>query len=290
MDTMMDETRRVGVVGCGIMGAGIVEVCAVSGLDVTVAVSRPASEVAGRRRLEASLDKAVTRGKLTAAGRDVALGRVRFTTDLDDLADRQVLIETITEHEPTKLEVFAALDRAVVDPDAILASNTSSIPITRLSRATKRPSHVVGLHFFNPVPVLPLVEVVRSLLTDDKVYERAEVFARDVLGKRTIRSPDRSGFVVNTLFIPFLLAAVRMVESGFAPAEVVDQAMVDGCAHPLGPLRVVDLVGIDTITAAATALYEEFKEPLYAPPPLLLRMVEGGLLGRKSGRGFYTYA
>jgi 3-hydroxybutyryl-CoA dehydrogenase len=177
----------------------------------------------------------------------------------------------------------------VTDPDAVLASNTSSIPIMKLAMATDRPEHVIGIHFFNPVPILPLVELVPSLLTSKAVVEQATDFASGSLGKHVIESPDRAGFVVNALLIPYLLSAIRMLESGFATAEHIDNGMVQGCAHPMGPLALADLIGLDTVMAVAMSMYEEFKEPLYAPPPMLSRMVDAGLLGRKSGRGFHQY-
>lgn len=281
---------RVGVVGSGIMGTGIAELCAKAGLDVRVVVFSESSLQTAPRRLAASLDRGVAKGKLTAEERDAALGRVSFTRDLGELADRWLVIEAVKEDEQLKLDLFAALDKIVEDPDAILATNTSSIPVVRLAAATRHPGRVIGMHFFNPVPVLPLVELVDSVLTDEAVSARALVFVRDVLGKKPIASPDRAGFLVNALLFPYLLSAVRMVESGLATAEVVDQGMVQGCSHPMGPLRLADLIGLDTTVSIAQAMYEEFKEPLYAPSPLLLRMVEGGLLGKKSGRGFYTYA
>ena len=188
-----------------------------------------------------------------------------------------------------RADIPAKLDEVIRDPDAVLASNTSSIPIMKLGVATQRPSQVIGIHFFNPVPVLNLVELVPSLLTSPDTVERAERFATDVLHKKVIRSQDRAGFVVNALLIPYLLAAMRMVESGFATVEDIDVAMIEGCGHPMGPLRLTDLIGLDTTQAVAESLYDEFKEPLYSPPPLLSRMVEAGLLGRKSGRGFYDY-
>ncbi|MEV7729923.1 3-hydroxybutyryl-CoA dehydrogenase [Streptomyces sp. NPDC087917] len=288
--TAVTSIDRVGVVGSGIMGTGIAELCAKSGLNVKVAVFSETSLAAAPQRLAASLDRGVARGKLTPEERDAALARVTFTRDLGDLADRQLVVEAVKEDEQLKLEVFATLDKVVEDPDAILASNTSSTPIARLAAATGRPAQVLGIHFFNPVPALPLVELVSSVLTDEAVAERALVFVRDVLGKKPIAAPDRAGFLVNALLFPYLLAAVRMVESGLATPEVIDQGMVQGCSHPMGPLRLADLIGLDTTVSIAQAMYEEFKEPLYTPPPLLLRMVEGGLLGKKSGRGFYTYA
>jgi 3-hydroxyacyl-CoA dehydrogenase len=283
------DIGRVGVAGSGIMGTGIAELCAKAGLDVTVAVFSESSLTTAPRRLAASLDRGVAKGRLTSRERDAALERVSFTRDLAELADRRLVIEAVKEDEQLKLDLFATLDKIVEDPDAILATNTSSIPVVRLSAATRRPGQVLGMHFFNPVPALPLVELVPSVLTDETVSARALVFVRDVLGKKPIASPDRAGFLVNALLFPYLLSAVRMVESGLATVEVVDEGMVRGCSHPMGPLRLADLIGLDTTVSIARAMYEEFKEPLYAPPPLLLRMVEGGLLGKKSGRGFYTY-
>lgn len=281
--------ERVGVVGGGLMGCGIAEVCARAGVDVLLAASRTDSMRTARERVTRSLDKAVSRGKLTAVDRDHALARVGFTADLAELADRQLVIESITEDEVAKTGLFAALGKITQETGAILASNTSSISITRLARASQRPERVLGIHFFNPAPVLPLVELVSCLHTDEVVGDRAERFVADTLGKRPIRVPDRAGFVVNALLMPYLLAAVRMVEAGIASAEMVDDGMELGCSHPMGPLRLADLVGLDVVAAIGEALYAEFREPLYAPPPLLARMIEGGLLGRKTGRGFYTY-
>jgi 3-hydroxybutyryl-CoA dehydrogenase len=281
--------ERVGVVGGGLMGAGIAEVSARGGLDVVVREVDERAWAASRARIEKSLDRAVASGKIGTDARTETLGRLRFTDDLYALADRDLVVEAVVEDEVEKLAVFALLDKVVESSDAILASNTSSIPIMRLAAATSRPTSVVGLHFFNPVPVLPLVELVPSLLTSLETRERAAAFARDRLGKSVIVSQDRAGFIVNMLLIPYLLSAVRMLESGFATAEDIDTGMVAGCAHPMGPLALADLIGLDTTLAVTRSLYEEFKEPLYAAPPLLLRMVEAGLLGRKSGRGFYQY-
>ena len=279
---------RIGVVGSGIMGAGIAEVAARSGCDVVVReVTRELAE-AGRDRIAASLERAVTRGKLAAADRDATLDRIRATTSLDDLADRDLVIEAVVEDEPTKTALYRELS-AIVRPDCVLASNTSSIPISRLAAAAKGPERVLGMHFFNPVPVLPLVELVPSLRTGQSTVDSARAFAEDRLGKKTVLCKDRAGFVVNALLIPYLLAAIRMVEAGVATAEDVDTAMVAGANHPMGPLALTDLIGLDTTAAVAVSMYEEFKEPLYAAPPLLLRMVEAGLLGRKSGRGFFSY-
>ncbi|KOX21834.1 3-hydroxybutyryl-CoA dehydrogenase [Saccharothrix sp. NRRL B-16348] len=285
----MTEIKKVGVVGCGTMGAGIVEVAARAGLDVLVAVSRPASEAAGRARLTASLDKAVRKEKISEAERDAALSAVAFTTDLADLADRQLVVEATTEDEDAKLSVLRRIDAAVEAPDVILASTTSSIPISRLAKASTRPERVIGVHFFNPVPAMPLVELIGSLLTDPDVYARTETFVADTLRKQPVRSGDRAGFIVNALLIPYLLAGIRMVESGFSCAEDVDKAMTLGCAHPMGPLALADLIGLDTVSAIADAMYDEFHEPHYSPPHLLLRMVDAGLLGRKTGRGFHIY-
>jgi len=283
------EFERIGVVGCGLMGSGIAEVCARAGLDVIVREIDAGAAEAGRGRLIASLDRGVRSGKLSEEERDAAVSRLSFTTDLGDLADRQLVVEAVIEDEALKTEVFSTLDKVVIDDGAILASNTSSIPVMKLGIATSRPEQVLGIHFFNPVPVLRLVEIVTSLMTSPQTVERAEGFATGVLEKRVIRSQDRAGFVVNALLVPYLLSAIRMMESGFATADDIDTGMVEGCNHPMGPLRLTDLIGLDTTLAVAQSLYEEFKEPLYAPPPLLSRMVEAGLLGRKTGRGFYEY-
>ncbi|MGH9178497.1 MAG: 3-hydroxybutyryl-CoA dehydrogenase [Acidimicrobiales bacterium] len=281
--------QRVGVVGCGLMGSGIAEISARAGLDVVVREVDEDAVAAGRERIETSMARAVRRGKLAAEEAGAALGRLQYTTDLGEMAGRQLVIEAVTESEVAKLEVFAALDKVVADPDAILASNTSSIPIMRLAMATGRPGQVVGLHFFSPVPVLKLVELVPSLMTTEATVTRARDVAEQVLDKRVIISKDRAGFVVNALLIPYIISAIRMLESGFATEEDIDSGMVLGCNHPMGPLALADFIGLDTTRAAAQSLYDEFKEPLYAPPPLLARMVEAGLLGRKTGRGFYPY-
>ncbi|MFC7614642.1 3-hydroxybutyryl-CoA dehydrogenase [Actinokineospora soli] len=280
---------RVGVVGSGLMGSGIAEVCARSGVDVVVAEVTSAALDAGRARIEKSLDRGVRNGKLSEEDRAAALGRLRFTTDLSDFADRQFVVEAVAEIEAVKTEVFATLDKVVEDQDAVFASNTSSIPIMKLGMATGRPQQVVGVHFFNPVPVMKLVELVPSLLTAEQTKDRAKDFVEGVLGKEVIASQDRAGFVVNALLVPYLLSAIRMLESGFASAEDIDKGMILGCAHPMGPLRLTDLIGLDTTKAIADSLYDEFKEPLYSAPPLLLRMVDAGLMGKKSGRGFYQY-
>lgn len=278
---------KVGVVGCGLMGAGIAEVSARAGSDVVVVEADAARAAAGLERLEKSLARAQERGKLADAGE--ILARLRVVTDLEVLSDRDLVVEAIVEEETAKASLFRALDRVVVNPEAILASNTSSIPIMKLAVVTNRPTHVLGIHFFNPVPVLSLVELVPSLLTSEDVITRSRAFVDDHLGKQPILCQDRAGFVVNALLIPFVLSSIRMLESGFATAEDIDRGLVLGAAHPQGPLALADLIGLDTTMAVAESLYEEFKEPLYAAPPLLQRMVSAGLLGRKAGRGFYTY-
>ena len=286
---MSEAIERVGVVGAGLMGAGIAEVAAKAGSSVLVCEMNAAAAAAGRDRIESSLDRAVDRGKLEASSRDAAIARVGFVTDLHDLADCQLVIEAVREIEEEKIEIFSTLGKALVDDEAIIASNTSSIPIMKLAMATSRPDHVVGLHFFNPVPVMRLVELIPSIVTDVDVVNRAEDYVTGVLDKHVIRSQDRAGFIVNALFVPYVISAIRMLESGFASAEDIDAGMVEGCSHPMGPLALADMIGLDTIEAVADSMYGEFKEPLYAPPPLLSRMVEANLLGRKTGRGFFSY-
>jgi 3-hydroxybutyryl-CoA dehydrogenase len=271
------------------MGSGIAEVCARAGADVVV-VERDADALdAGRQRVERSIARAVSSGKLSEEDAESARGNLSFAKRIDELADRTLVIEAVLEQEAEKEAVFRHLDEVVTSEDAILATNTSSIPIIKLAMATKRPEQVIGMHFFNPVPVLKLVEVISSLLTSQETAGRIRSFASDRLGKKVIASPDRAGFVVNALLIPYLLSAIRMLESGFASAEDIDTGMVIGCAHPLGPLALTDLIGLDTTLAVAESLYEEFKESHLAPPPLLSRMTQAGLLGRKSGQGFYSY-
>lgn len=285
----MSGIERVGVVGCGLMGSGIAEVCARAGLDVVVTEVSEDALKAGQVRVEKSLARAVRNGKLSDDDRAAALDRIRFTPDMGDFADRQLVVEAVAESEQAKTDVFTSLDKVVTDPAAVFASNTSSIPIMKLGMATSRPQQVIGIHFFNPVPVLKLVELVPSLLTSDETRTRAQAFAQGKLSKQVIMSQDRAGFVVNALLVPYLLSAIRMLESGFASAEDIDTGMIQGCAHPMGPLALTDLIGLDTTKAIAESMYAEFKEPLYSPPPLLLRMVDAGLLGKKSNRGFYDY-
>ena len=280
---------RVGVVGCGLMGSGIAEVSARAGVDVVVYEVNDEACDRGRQRISASVERAVKAGKLDAETRDEMLARISITTDFADFADRELVIEAIAENEEVKLQVFATLDAVVTSRDAILASNTSSIPIMKLAMATSRPEHVVGLHFFNPVPVLNLVELVPSLLTSPTTAQAARAFASEQLNQLVIDAQDRAGFIVNALLVPYLLSAIRMLESGFATASDIDTGTVVGLAHPMGPLALSDLIGLDTVLAIANSLYEEFRQDAFTPPPMLLRMVEAGLLGRKSGRGFYTY-
>jgi 3-hydroxybutyryl-CoA dehydrogenase len=285
-----DEIDRVGVLGCGLMGSGIAEVCARRGRDVVVVEADAVAADRGRARVEKSLDGALSRGKMTDAEHEAAMTKLFFTHEFDALLDRDLVVEAVSEDPTLKVAAFRRLDEVVKSPDAVLASNTSSIPIMKLATVTSRPEKVIGLHFFNPVPVLPLVELVPSLMTSEATTETVRGFATDVLGKHVIRSQDRAGFVVNALLIPYLLSAIRMLESGFATADDIDAGMVHGCAHPMGPLALADLIGLDTTMAVAESMYAEFKEPLYAPPPLLSRMVEAGLLGRKTGRGFHGYS
>jgi 3-hydroxybutyryl-CoA dehydrogenase len=282
--------ERAGVVGSGLMGSGIAEVLARAGLDVVVRDISEEAVAAGRGRIEKSLDRGVERGKLSAEERDAAVSRLHYTVDMADFADRQLVIEAASENEEIKKSIFAELDRIVTDPQAILASNTSSMPIIRFARSTERPERVLGIHFFNPAPVQPLVELVVSELTDPQVVDTIDAFATDVLKKVTIRAQDRPGFVVNALLIPFLFSAIRMLESGQATKEDIDTGMVNGCAHPMGPISLADRVGLDTCLFVGQSIYEETGDPAAKPPVLLSRMVDAGLLGMKSGRGFYDYS
>jgi 3-hydroxybutyryl-CoA dehydrogenase len=279
--------ERVGIVGCGLMGAGIAETAIRSGY--TTVVREVGAELAarGRARIEKSMQAAVEKGKLAAAARDAALARLSFTTSAADLSDCDLVVEAATENPALKEELFAALDR-ICKPAAILASNTSSIPIIELAAATGRPQRVVGLHFFNPVPVMKLVEVIRTIRTDDEVVAAARGFAES-LGKHPILARDRAGFVVNVLLVPYLLDAVRLLEQGVATRDDIDTGMKLGCGHPMGPLQLLDFIGVDTTCSIAEILFEEFKEPRYAPPTLLKQMTIAGLHGKKSGRGFYAY-
>ena len=282
-----EDVRTVGVVGCGLMGSGIVEVAARAGQDVVFLESNDELVDAGRGRIEDSTLRAVERNKLAEAERAEVLGRISGTTDAGDLAGVDLVIEAATEDRTTKLEIFRRLDE-ITRPDVVLASNTSSIPIVDLGAATKRPELVIGLHFFNPVPVMGLVEIVRAITTSDETVEFGRGYCV-ALGKTTVLSRDRAGFIVNTLLVPYLNDAVRMLEDGFATREDIDAAINLGLNHPMGPLRLADLIGLDTCVQIANVLYDEFKEPRFAAPPLLRRMVAAGRLGRKSGKGFYEY-
>jgi 3-hydroxybutyryl-CoA dehydrogenase len=280
---------RVGVIGGGLMGSGIAEVCARSGVDVTVVEADDERAERSRAAIERSLGRAVKSGKLDEDGKSTALEHLAVTSMFEDLEGVDAAIEAVVENEQLKRDVFRRLDALL--PDAqFLASNTSSVPIMKLGAETKHPGRVLGMHFFNPVPVLPLVELVTSIMTEPDTVENVRAFAEGTLGKQCIDSQDRAGFVVNALLIPYLLSAVRMYESGFASKEDIDQGMVLGCAHPMGPLRLSDLIGLDTLLAVSESLYDEFRDPATVAPALLNRMVEAGLLGRKSGRGFYDYS
>jgi 3-hydroxybutyryl-CoA dehydrogenase len=281
--------ERVGVVGCGVMGSGIATVCALAGVDTVVVEADPEAAEAGRRRVEDSLRRTARSRKLDEAALDAAMQRVRSSTELEELSDRSLVIEAVVESELEKIELFHQLDKILPNRDVVLASNTSSLPITKLAISTACPERVIGMHFFNPPSVLRLMELVPSLLTNEETIRRAEAFAVEELDRHVVRSKDHAGFIVNTLLCPYILSAIRMLDSGFATKEDIDAGMVHGCAHPLGPLALADLMGLDTTAAIARSLYEEFREPMYAPPPLLMRMVEAGLLGRKRGRGFYEY-
>lgn len=280
---------RVGVIGGGLMGGGIAEVATRSGVEVTLVEVDDARAERSRASIAKSLDRAVRSGRLSEEDRAGADDRLVVTASLDDVEGVDAAIEAIVESEEAKRALFARLDALL--PDAqFLASNTSSVPIMKLAAETTQPERVLGLHFFNPVPVLPLVELVRSIMTTPETLERARAFAEDTLGKTSIDSQDRAGFVVNALLVPYLLSAIRMYESGFASREDIDQGMVLGCAHPMGPLALADLIGLDTLLAVCASLYEEFRDTSSVAPALLNRMVEAGLLGRKSGRGFYDYS
>ncbi|MDX6726788.1 MAG: 3-hydroxybutyryl-CoA dehydrogenase [Baekduia sp.] len=279
---------RVGVVGAGFMGSGIAESVARAGLNVTL--FEPDADVLDRShdRIQLSVDRAVRRGKLDADGGRELLVRLDWSDHLARLADCQLVVEAVFEDPEVKGPIFQALDELLPET-AIIASNTSSIPIAELASWTRHPERVVGLHFFSPVPVMKLVEVVVGLDSSEETVQRAEAFAA-AIGKTSIRTKDRSGFIVNMLLVPYLMAAVRMYEDGFAAREDIDQGMKLGAGHPMGPLTLCDFIGLDVLYAVCDSLYEEFKRPEYAPPPLLKRMVVSGHHGRKTGRGFYEYA
>jgi 3-hydroxybutyryl-CoA dehydrogenase len=279
--------RGVGVVGAGFMGSGIAESVARAEIDVVVHEPEGAPLKRSREAIKKSVAKAVDRGKLEPDAAEALQNRITFSKDADALADAELVVEAVSEDARTKGELFQRLDQ-IVGEDAILASNTSSIPIAQIASWTTRPDRVLGLHFFSPVPVMKLVEVVRSLDTSDETVKRAGSFA-ETIGKHPIQTKDRSGFIVNMLLIPYLMAAITMYEDGFASREDIDDGMRLGAGHPMGPLQLCDFIGLDVMYAIGDSLYEEFKRPEYAPPPLLKRMVMAGHHGRKSGRGFYDY-
>ncbi|WP_280298702.1 3-hydroxybutyryl-CoA dehydrogenase [Nocardia neocaledoniensis] len=279
----------IGVIGGGTMGAGIAEVCAKAGSSVLVLETKQEFADAAQQRIAGSIGKGVARGKITQEEADAAIARVRVTLDMDEFADRDLVIEAAPEIESLKYEIFGKLDK-IVKPEGILATNTSSIPVIKVAGATQRPERVVGVHFFNPVPVMPLVEIISTLVTAPEAAAAVTDYAKNTLGKMTVQAGDRSGFIVNALLIPYLCSAIRMLESGYATAEDIDAAMKGGCGYPMGPLTLLDTVGLDIALAASESLYAEFAEPHLAPPALLRRMVDAGRLGRKSGRGFDDYA
>lgn len=285
-----DATRAittVGVLGGGLMGSGIAQVCAQAGYPTVVREISDALGARARAAIVRSFERAIERGRATGDDRDAALARLRFTTDVDALAAADLVIEAVVEELAVKRDLFAALDRQLA-PHAILATNTSSLTVAELAAATTRPDRVVGMHFFNPVPVMPLVEVVRALRTSDATFERAMAFVRS-LGKEAIAARDRSGFIVNRLLVPYMLDAVRALEAGVGTVPDIDAGMTLGAGHPMGPFTLLDFVGLDTTYRIAEIMFEEYREVRYAPPPLLKRMVLAGLYGRKSGAGFYDY-
>jgi len=284
----MAEIRKVGVLGCGLMGSGIAEVTAKAGYQTVVCEVSSELVSRGEARLRKSLGRAVEKGKLEPDDRDLVLARISLTTSLEELRDRDIVIEAVTEDLDRKNELFRALDQ-LCGPDTIFASNTSSLTVAAMAAATARPGSFVGLHFFNPVPVMKLVEVVRTIATDDAVYQRALEFAR-TLDKEPVEARDTSGFIVNRLLVPYMLDAIRCLEQGLASITDIDRAMTLGTGYPMGPFTLSDFVGIDTLYFISEIMFEEFREARYAPPPLLRRMVTLGWLGRKAGRGFYDYS
>jgi 3-hydroxybutyryl-CoA dehydrogenase len=280
--------RRVGVVGCGLMGSGIAQVSAQAGFDTAVREVSPAALEKGLAAIRKFLQAGVDKGKLAAAEMEKTLARLRGTTSLDDLSDCDLVIEAASEDLAIKRELLGTLER-LCRPETIFASNTSSLSITELATFTRRPARVIGLHFFNPVPLMKLVEVVRTLSTDDAVYESAAAWCR-AIGKTVVTTGDTTGFVVNRLLVPYMLDAIRVFEQGLASRDDIDHAMTLGCGYPMGPLLLTDYVGLDTTCSIADIMFAEFKEPRFAPPPLLRRMVLSGRFGRKSGRGFYDWS
>ena len=280
--------RNVGVLGCGLMGSGIAEVAAKAGFDTVVREVSEALLEKGMGKIRGSLGKAVEKGKMTAEERDAVLGRIHGTTGFEALADCDLVVEAIVENLDEKKATYAALDK-VAKPTAIFASNTSSLTVTQLAMATSRPARFVGLHFFNPVPVMKLVEVVRTLLTEDAALAEIDEFCR-AIGKTPVACKDNSGFIVNRLLVPYLLDAIRALEEGVGSVADIDEGMKLGCGYPMGPFQLLDFVGLDTTYFIANIMFEEYREKRFAPPPLLKQMVQAGRLGRKSGRGFYDYA
>lgn len=279
--------KKVGVIGCGLMGSGIAQVSAQAGYDVTVREVTKEFFDRGFKRIEGSLAKFVEKGKMQAADRDAALGRIKGTTSLADLKDCDIVIEAIIENMAEKTKIYKELD-GICGPHTIFASNTSSLPIGDMSAVTKRRDKFCGMHFFNPVPLMKLVEIVRAIDTSEETYQAAKAYAESV-GKTVVTAKDTPGFVVNVLLVPYLLDAVRLLERGVASKEDIDQGMVLGCGHPMGPLTLLDYVGLDTTYYIAEIMFQEFKDSHYAAPPLLRRLVEAGYHGRKAGRGIYTY-
>ena len=283
-----EDVKTVGVLGCGIMGAGIVEVVAKTGADVIYLEKSDERAERGRKAIEKSLGKAVEKGKLEESARDEILGRVTGTTKVEDLAGVDLVIEAVTEDLPTKIQLFERLDE-LTNPEIVLASNTSSLPLVQMATATKRPDKVLGMHFFNPPPVMKLLELVKAITTSDETVDFAKAYG-EKLGKTTVLAKDRAGFIVNLLLTSYLNAAVKMYEEGFASKEDIDTAIKLGLGHPMGPLELLDLIGIDTMLSVGEVLYDEFKGQEFAPPPLARRMVQAGFLGRKTGKGFYDYS
>jgi 3-hydroxybutyryl-CoA dehydrogenase len=283
-----EDIKKIGVIGCGIMGSGIVEVCARAGAAVTYLEVDDEQVERGRARIEKSLSRGVERGKLSEDDRVGAMSGIHGTTDYEDVADADLVIEAATEHLQTKLEIFRVLD-GITRPDIVLATNTSSLPIVQMGTQTKRPDKVVGMHFFNPPPVMKLLELVRAITTSDETMD----FARGMgerLGKTVVVAKDRAGFIVNYLLTYYLNSAIRMLEEEFATKEDIDTAVKLGLSHPMGPFELLDLIGLDTMMSVAEVLYDEFRDPDVAPPPMARRMVHAGFLGRKSGKGFYDYS
>lgn len=285
----MSGIEYMGIIGGGLMGSGIAEVAGRSGIQVTLVEVTAEAAANASARIEGSLRRAEKRGKIDAAEVEEVLAHITFTDDLQQLAQCDLVVEAASENEDVKLDLFRRIGPILEKEDAILASNTSSIPIVKLGAVSGRAGKVMGVHFFNPAPVMQLVELIPSLTTSADTKSRMATFVSEQLGKQPIEATDRAGFVVNSLLVPYLLSAIRMFEAGYASADDIDRGMVLGCGHPMGPLALCDLIGLDTVRAIGASMYDEFKEALYSPPPLLDRMVEAGLMGKKSGQGFYSY-